>query len=54
MSVIKKWKQQVKDRAESIYELSKKDVRVDISPKGIQTKEKRPTKQRIKWQAKNH
>ena len=47
-------KEQIGDAVEHLYDLSKKNVIVNITQKGIRVSEKRPTKQTIKWRAKNH
>lgn len=46
-------KEQIVDAVEHLYDVSKKDVIVNITKKGIQVSEKRPTKQTIKWRVKN-
>lgn len=45
-------KEKMAEAAETIYDVSKKEVKVDVGKKGLSVKEKRPTRQRIKWQAK--
>jgi len=52
MKLSENLKEKVIEAAETIYDVSKKDVQVDVGKKGIEVKEKRPTRQRIKWQAK--
>ncbi|MHC5268138.1 hypothetical protein ACYSNO_02950 [Enterococcus sp. LJL98] len=46
-------KEQVIEAVEHLYDISKKDVIVNITKKGIRVTEKRPTKQTIKWRMKN-
>lgn len=46
-------KEQIVDAVEHLYDISKKDVIVNITKKGIRVTEKRPTRQTIKWQTKN-
>ncbi|BAK95080.1 hypothetical protein [Tetragenococcus halophilus] len=52
MKLGKNLKGKLTEAAETIYDVSKKDVEVNIGKKGLAVKEKRPTRQRIKWQAK--
>ncbi|MGY3772269.1 hypothetical protein [Tetragenococcus solitarius] len=52
MKIGKNLKEKITEAAETIYDVSKKDVKVDVSKKGLSVQEKRPTRQRIKWQAK--
>lgn len=52
MKIGKNLKGKITEAAEVLYDVSKKDVEVDLGKKGLEVKEKRPTRQRIKWQAK--
>ncbi|MBM7710335.1 hypothetical protein [Enterococcus lemanii] len=47
-------KEKVVEVAEHLYDLSKRDVVVNVTKKGVKTTEKRPTKRTIKWRAKGH
>ncbi|GEN91042.1 hypothetical protein LQF61_08115 [Tetragenococcus koreensis] len=52
MKIGKNLKEKITEAAETIYDVSKKDVQVNVGKEGVKVKEQRPTRQRIKWQAK--
>ncbi|MEG0294073.1 hypothetical protein [Enterococcus sp.] len=54
MKLTKKIKEKVIETAEHLYDLSKKDLFINISKDGVEITEKRPTKQTIKWRSKGH
>lgn len=54
MKLAKKIKETVVEAAENLYDLSKKDLYINIAKKGVDIKEGRSTKQTIKWRSKGY
>lgn len=54
MKLTKKIKEKIVETAEHLYDLSKKDLFINITKAGVDITEKRPTKQTIKWRSKGH
>lgn len=46
-------KEKLTEVAEHVYDVSKKDVVVDMDKSGVKVKHTRPTRHTIKWYAKN-